>query len=108
MAKQPQPNPEQEKMKAEFGLKQEELKLKAQEMQGKMQEIQGRAVLELENLKLTGQEKQANIELKAVDLQLKQRELGNSERQAEFDNAATVAELQIERVQKRAAAIGPT
>lgn len=106
MAKQPPPNPEQEMAKAEMSMK-------AEQMKAKMEEIRAKVALEVENLKLTGQEKQANIALKGVELQLKERELGGKEAQQvmdqgqrQFDNATKVAEIQIEREQKRAALIG--
>lgn len=106
MAKNPPPNPEAEMAKAE-------MQLKGQEFQAKMKEAEQKIMLEVENLKLTGEEKKANIALKGAELQLKERELGGQEvqrvldeDQRQFDNQAKVAEIQIEREQKRAALIG--
>lgn len=69
VASQPQPNPEEEKIKADVEAKQNELALRQEEMQGKQK-------IEQERLDLDRAEKDARIKIDAAKIMLERAKLG--------------------------------
>lgn len=115
-------SPAQKAQAAEAEAKAAEAQAKAQEAQSRQQEVQikaGQAMasaqLEREKLQLEAQSRNVDYQIKQVELQIKQQELalkgGELELkrdQASFDALATVEEIEMEKDQRRAVAIGET
>ncbi len=95
------PSPEQQAKQAEMQLKAEELKLKLQKMQTesalKQKEMELDAQLAQQELELKAAEAQVDMQIKAQELEIKKADL-----------ALKQQELELERIQQRPVAIGPT
>lgn len=113
LSQQPKPNPEAERMKAEAAMAQQEFQLKAAELRLRMGESQQKARTEQQRAVVDMQRAQAELLLKRAELQLKSEELGIKrddqrieELNSEIDALFKAEELDIERDQRRPAAIG--
>jgi len=95
------PSPEEQAKQAEMQLKAEELKLKLQKMQTesalKQKEMELDAQLAQQELELKAAEAQVDMQIKAQELEIKKADL-----------ALKQQELELERIQQRPVAIGPT
>lgn len=105
-ANQPRENPEAKAAEAEAQMKMQEFQLKAEETQQKLKLEEERFKLEAIAKKLENENKQADLRLKAAELALKREQLQLQEAEAEMDAAATMAEIEIEQDQRRAAKVG--